>query len=117
MYNPHVSRLIEAPWGFIVEGKRNDTESNAIVYIDPAQATPLEWHETSTEIITHHFGYGAIIIGNTAYELRTGREPIVLNPGEIYEIINLEKADLLSFSINVSPPFDPGDVHLVLSQV
>ena len=117
MYNPHVASLIEAPWGFIVEGKSNKTESNAIVYIDPNQVKPPEWHDNQTETFAHQFGLGVIIIENMAHELRSGGEPITVRPGEIYEIINLGAVGLLSLSVKVEPPFDPNDVHLVPPQV
>ncbi len=117
MYNPRVSSLIEAPWGFIVEGKRDNTKSNALVYIDPNQAKPAEWHATHRETFTHQFGIGVIVVENRAHELRSGGEPIIVNPGEIYKIINLQAAGLLSLSVAVEPPFDPDDVHLVPSQV
>ena len=116
MYNPHVASLIEAPWGFIVEGERNAIESTALVYIDPDQAKPAEWHDNQTETFAHQFGLGVIIIENMAHELRAGGEPITVRPGEIYEIINLGAVGLLSLSVKVEPPFDPNDVHLVPSQ-
>ena len=117
VYNPHVSNLIEVPWGLIVEGKRDATQSHALIYIDPGQAKPPEYHAIQTETFTHHFGLGVIIIENMAHELRSGGEPITVKPGEIYEIINLEAVGLLSLSVRVEPPFDPNDVHLVPSQV
>lgn len=112
-----MSKLIEAPWGFIVEGNSSDTESKAIVYIDPDQVKPPERHDKQTETFAHQFGLGVIIIGNVTHELRSGGKPITVKPGEIYEIINLEAVGLLSLSVRVEPPFDPNDVHLVPSQV
>ncbi len=78
----------------VADGEVGPITTYSRAVFPPGEKAPAHFHNDMAEIFTAESGYGEIRIDDVAYVFSTGTT-IVVEPGDIHEIVNTGSTDLV----------------------